>query len=432
MKKAILFFIRCLKQTYRNKERMSIILLIPILFIIGIAWLYGEESSFVIIGDTGNTYSIGLINNDRLPNINPVLIHSLESYAPSDILKGSPFSKGFGSHFIYNSNETDVLIPEDDNRRLSFVEYTDIEAAKIAIQSRFISMCIVIPENFSGTVLAGLNYRIKVTRGILILNASEFFFSESIINIIGDYSYGRFSESLTLLQGTLNTYLDSYWISGLDLPGKIQIVEESVSSLAFTEFDIYVPAFLVFVLISSSTGVAGIIGYEREDGTIDRLKLSSFPAINLLIGLTLTQIITSLCTMIAVLPTIYMLGFPFQGIDQFFLALFITIIATLPLLGISLGFAAITDSRMATYLPSLIAIPMSFLTGNLIPLPRIPLFNEIQVWHINPFFSTGEFLRKILIVNLPLTSVFIDLFMLVLIGSSFFIGGAILFLKTVY
>ena len=64
MKKTMVIFIRCLKQTFRNVERISIILLIPVLFIVGIAWLYGDQSSFVIIGDTGNEYTIGVINTD--------------------------------------------------------------------------------------------------------------------------------------------------------------------------------------------------------------------------------------------------------------------------------------------------------------------------------------------------------------------------------
>ena len=66
MYKILFYTIKCLKQTARNVERMSIIFLVPILFIVGIAFLYGDQSSFVIIGDTGDHYKIGVINPERI------------------------------------------------------------------------------------------------------------------------------------------------------------------------------------------------------------------------------------------------------------------------------------------------------------------------------------------------------------------------------
>jgi ABC-2 type transport system permease protein len=432
IKKAYLIFRRCIKQTFRNAGRLSIIFLIPVLFIVGIAWLYGEESSFVVIGDTGNSYSVGVINKDRIPTFNSSLLSIMDSKIPPNTLEGSPLLNGFGSHFIRNSNGTESLIPIGDNKLLNFIPYSDSRVASTAIQSRFISLCIIIPENFSQTLIAGLNYRVNVSDNILLLNSTSYYYSESVVEIIGDYTYARFSEAFTLLQEMLNTYLDNYWMSGIDQPGKMTIEEEHVTTLAFTEFDIYVPAFLIFTIISSSTGVAGIVGYEREDGTIDRLKISKFSTRDYLVGLSFTQILTSILTMIVIIPTTFFLGFPFQGLHQTFYVLLMTTFATLPLLGISLGFAAITDGQMSTYLPSLIAIPMSFLTGNFIPLPRIPLFGNVQLWHINPFFSAGEIIRKTLIVDLEFSFMLIDIIMLIIVGSLIFIGGSYLFVKSVY
>ncbi|MHA2275684.1 MAG: ABC transporter permease [Candidatus Kariarchaeaceae archaeon] len=432
IKKANLIFKRCMKQTFRNAGRLSIIFLIPVLFIVGIAWLYGDESSFVVIGDTGDTYSVGVINKDRILTLNSSLIPIMESFIPPNSLEGSPFLNGFGTHFIENSNGTASLVPIGVNKRFNFILYSDSQKASTAIQSRFISMCIIIPENFSQTLIAGLNYRVNVSENILLFNSSNYYYSESTVEIIGDYTYARFSEAFTLLQEMLNAYLDNYWMSGIDQPGKMTVEEEHITTLSFTEFDIYVPAFLIFTIISSSTGVAGIIGYEREDGTIDRLKLSKFTTRDYLVGLSFTQILTSILTMIVIIPTIFFLGFPFQGLHQGFYVLLMTILATLPLLGISLGFAAITDGQMSTYLPSLIAIPMSFLTGNFIPLPKISLIGDVQLWHINPFFSAGELLRKTLIVNLDFNFIIIDLIMLILVGIIFFVGGSYLFLKSVF
>ncbi|UCG01131.1 MAG: ABC transporter permease [Candidatus Heimdallarchaeota archaeon] len=411
---------------------MSIIFLIPVLFIVGIAFLYGENSSFVIIGDTGDNYRIGVINHDQDLNLNSTLRSQFSQYLMVESLEGNPLLDGFGACFIENINNSDNLLQEDDPRRFSVISYTDLGEASKAVQSRFISLCFIIPNNFSQTLLAGLNHRINVTEGKLILTSTEYIYSGVDIELIGDYSFTRFVEATTLLEEMLITFSDYFWVKGLNLPGKFTIDYKSVSTLVFTEFDIYIPAFLIFVLITSSTGVAGIVGYEQEQGTIDRLKLSNFPSLSFLAGLSVTQVISTLLTMTCVVITIYFLGFPFQGNHQAFFVFLVSIFAVLPLLGISLGVAAFLGGKMATYLPGLIAIPLSFLTGGFIPLPRIQLLNDIQFWHLNPFFSAGEVFRKILILNLEINQIFLDLIMLFLVGMGYFIVGTFIFIKGIY
>ncbi len=421
-----------MKQTGRNVERMSIIFLIPVLFIVGIAFLYGEKSSFVIIGDTGDNYKIGIINQDQDPDLNSTLRSQFYDHMAETGLLGDPLEEGFGTCFIKNINQSRILLSENDKRSFSVISYADLDDAGKAVQSRFISLSIIIPINFSQTLIAGLNHRIMATNGKLLLNATEYVYSETVIELIGDYSYARFAEATTLLEEMLNSFLDHFWVIGLDLPGKFSVDYEMITTLAFTEFDIYIPAFLIFVLITSSTGVAGIVGYEQEQSTIDRLKLSDFPSSYFLFGLTFTQIISTLLTMTCVIITIYFLGFPFQRVDQALLVILVSILAVLPLLGISLGIAAFLGGKMATYLPGLIAIPLSFLTGGFIPLPRTNLIGDIQLWHLNPFYSTGEVYRKILILNLEANQISLDLILLLLIGMGFFILGALVFIKGVY
>ncbi len=432
MYKILLYTIKCLKQTGRDVERMSIIFLIPVLFIVGIAFLYGDNSSFVIIGDTGDNFKIGVINQDQGLNLNSTILSQFTHYLMKNSLEGDPLHDGFGSCFIKNMNDSEKLLLKNDPRRFSVISYSELDDASKAVQSRFISLCFIIPSNFSQTLLAGLNHRINVTEGKLLLDATEFVYSGINIELMGDYSFARFAEATTLLEEMLITFLDQFWVKGLNLPGKFTIDYKSVSTLVFTEFDIYIPAFFIFVLITSSTGVAGIVGYEQEQGTIDRLKLSDFPSTSFLFSLSVTQIISTFLTMTCVIFTIYFLGFPFQGDHQAFFVLLVSILAVLPLLGISLGIAAFLGGKMATYLPGLIALPLSFLTGGFIPLPRINLINDIQLWHLNPFFSTGEVYRKILILNLDIGQISLDLILLFLMGMGFFIIGALIFIKGVY
>jgi ABC-type multidrug transport system permease subunit len=430
--KTILYAHRCLKQTFRNAERFSVIFIIPILFLLGMALLYGDESSFVIVGETGSEFTIGVINQDQPLQLLPDVRDNFQAYIDETNLNGDPLTDGFGNGLIKNINNSKMLLAEEDKRSFDVISYHDIEEASKAVQSRFITMCFIIPSDFSETMLTGLNHKINSTENVSYLPGDEYYFSSSRIELIGDFSYARFSEAVILLEEMLATYTEAFWISGINLGINLAVEEKPVSSLGFNEFEIFVPALIVFILITSATGVAGIVGYEREQGTIDRLQISNFQVISFLTGLTLTQIITTALTIISALVTILFLGFPVQGNYQGIFIFLISIYAVIPLIGISLGFAAITDGQMSTYMPSMIAIPMAFLTGNFIPLPRLNLLGDIQVWHINPFFSVGEALRKIMIHNSPIDTFVIDLIMLGIIGICIYSIGALVFIKRAY
>ena len=427
--KSIIYSIRCIKQTIRNFERIGVILLVPILFITGMAFLYGEESSFVIVGDTGEEFRIGVINEDEDILLSTSTLDQFRNHIDYSNLIGDPLIEGFGKNLINNLNKTNSLFTAKEKRQFNLISYTSIESAGKAVQSRFITLCFIIPSNFSNTLLIGLNHRINITENILILNSSVFYYSRSNIELIGDYSYSRFLEASILFEEAISSFTDLFW---LKTNKNINMEINDISNLVFREFDVFIPALLVFVLITSSTGITGIIGYEKEIGTIDRLKLSGFASSSILIGVSLTQILTTILTMIVTLATIFLLGFPFQNYTQLLIVLIVCSLGVLPLLGISLGVAVITDGQTATYIPSLIAIPLSFLTGNFIPLPRIMITSNIQLWHINPFYSIGEILRKTLILNSSFSDLIIDISSLVIAGSAFFLIGTIIFIKRLY
>jgi len=433
LNKSIIFFQRCIKQTYRNTERMSVILILPILFTVGLAWIYGDESSFVIVDDQGPVYKIGVINQDNLPDLDLDSQTKFQSYISS---LNKPFlnnslKNGFGSSFI-TGIDSGQLFTEKDNSKFHIFSFNNTDSAASAVQSRFISLCMIIPSDFSQTILAGLNHRINVTKGFSVSNQTIFHYSYSSIEIIGDISYARFSEALILLEDILQRFTDNFWLSGLEDIRFLSTGIRMISTRSFTEFDIFAPALLIFILITSSTGVSAIVGFEREDETIDRLKLSGFSPNSYFIGLTLTQLVSTAITMAIIFGTLYFLEFPYQNFNQIIVGILICCVAILPLLGISLSMAALSDGQLATYLPSLIGIPLAFLTGNFFPLPRINLLGSIQIWHLNPFYSVGVILRKTLILNANLSNYMLDIIMLIIAGSIFYIIGGIIFLRKAY
>ncbi|MFX1515896.1 MAG: ABC transporter permease [Promethearchaeota archaeon] len=402
------------------------IFVFPAFFIFVMAFLYGEETGFEVGVEHGDMFRIGVINKDDFESWKTTIQNYTRFIKKADIV-GDPVSDGFGANFIENINNTNHLLSEDyDTRYTVLYPFDSIDDATTMVQSRFISLCFVIPENFSRTVLTAINHKINITTGMTI--SPELIQSEAIVELIGDFSYARFSEASILLEEQLQNYVKEF--SYVDLSEQFNLEVINLTSIHFTEFHSFIPGFYIMTLLLSSVGISGVLGREKESGTIDRLRLSNFSRFKLNISLSITQFLTTGLQLIMFFIAIYLIGFPGQG-DPL-AASIIVCISILPLLGWGLAFAVLLKGDAALYGPGLLSIPFSFLTGSFIPLPRVPLYGDIQVWHLNPFYSTSEALRKILFLNYGLNQVILELSLLLIIGLFIYILGTVLFIRKVY
>ncbi|MFX0205682.1 MAG: ABC transporter permease [Candidatus Hodarchaeota archaeon] len=397
----------------------------PAFFLFAIAFLYGEETGFEVGAEHGEMFRVGVINNDDFEPWKAPM-QNFTSYIEKVDAIGDPVSVGFGKNFLDNVNNSNHLLSEADTRYMVLYPVRSYEEATSMVQSRFISLCFVIPEDFSMTILTAMNHKINITEGVSI--SSELIRSEAIIELIGDYSYARFSEASILLEEQLRNYVKEF--AYIEFPGKFNLKTTNLTSVHFTEFHSFIPGFYIMTLLLSSVGISGILGKEKESGTIDRLILSDFSRINLNLSLSITQFITTGLQLVAFFAAIYLLGFPGQGDPV--IASIIVCVSILPLLGWGLLFAVLLEGDAALYGPGLLSIPFSFLSGSFIPLPRIPLYGDIQIWHLNPFYSTSEAIRKILFLNYNLTQVTLELSVLVFMGLFFYTLGTFIFVRKVY
>ncbi|MFX0090392.1 MAG: ABC transporter permease [Candidatus Hodarchaeota archaeon] len=432
--KTLIYANKTLRETFRSNEKVGLIFAIPVILLVALAFMYGDQNT-VIVTEDENILNIGVINwDDTSILLSEELKNQFRPYVTpinTDLnITGDPLETGFGQCFIENINMSHRLITASDSQMLSVTSLTDIDKAKTAVQSRYISLCFIITENFSQSLLAGVNYRTNITTGTSITNDPNLVRSEATVELIGDYSYSRFSQAENILAKMLKTFVQGY--TEIELPaGKFVIKQEQINSVEFTEFHRYIPGFLVFVLLMSVSGSAGILALERGSGTLDRLKLSAYSPYSLVLGISITQIITTGLQIAVYLITIYFLGFPGQGDPV--LAFLVGLISIPPILGIGLISAVIfEDEKLAMSLPGLGAIPLSFLTGSFLPLPRWPLFGEIEVWHLNPLYCTSEAIRKILFLNYDFSQVSVEVTFLLIIGSIMFLLSAFLFHKKVY
>ncbi len=396
--------------------------------------MYGEKNSVVPGNFKEDVYNVGAINLDEIPIFPTEVIQQFETITLNltqelDLI-GNPMEKGFGKFFIDNIHKSQRLTDKSNPFQFNVIHFDNINNAKIATQSQDIALCFIIPTDFSKTLFAGINYYTKITTGKTITDDPDLINRTTTIRMIGDFSYSRFAEASTLLDKMLEKFLTGY--SKTTLPGGyFETVTRQISSQHFTKFDVMVPGFLVFVLLMSISGSTAILTFERTSGMLDRLNLADYRPSNLIIGLAITQVVTTALQILVFFISIYLVGFPGPGNPVY--AFIASLIVIIPIFGLGLLVAALcTDEKTATGLPGLIAVPISFLSGAWIPLSRWPLFGKIQVWHLNPMFSASEAFRKILLNGLTLEDVFLELFFAALIGIFIFLLGSLLFRNRAY
>ena len=114
--------------------------------------MYGDQSSVTPIEEDEDVYQVGVINLDEIADIST---ESKDLFFPyvSEIgeksgIVGNPLKTGFGTIFIENI-EANILVDESESREIDIFHFTDKNKAKVAVQSRDISLCFIINKNFS-------------------------------------------------------------------------------------------------------------------------------------------------------------------------------------------------------------------------------------------------------------------------------------------
>jgi ABC-2 type transport system permease protein len=339
---------------------------------------------------------------------------------------------GFFKHFSINSVNDGPVSSNDNSVTMQFLEYSSLETAVTAVQNRKAAMGIVIDQNFSKSILSGINFKHKIEMNTFLTNSTKLLDAKSSIEIIGDFSNSLFSSAYSHFSSALSRYLDIYTEPNFDT-GTIEIQTVHISRIEFTEFDTQIPGYLVFVLILGISGSVAILASEREMKTIERMILSEYDKKSLILGVAISQLVVTILEIIMFLITIYLIGFPRVGNP--IIVLVICLFSIIPILG--LGFiivAYIKDPYLAISIPSLLGIPLIFLAGAFIPLPYKPMLGskQIQIWHINPLYSMSEAFRKIMIFGESFEGILLELIIIICFGVVLFSSGIKLLSKTIY
>ncbi|MCY3410750.1 MAG: ABC transporter permease [Candidatus Heimdallarchaeota archaeon] len=406
------YALKSFRETIRNSMSVSLIFLLPLLFTLSMAFMYGDQSINSAAGVDDGMIKIGVVNMDEIVYVED-LIDELETIRNEWKLIGDPLQLGFFSHYQLNTPS------------IQFQEVSNRDSLIRGIQGREFSLGLIVDHQFSMALIMALSLKINYETGIAPI---PYVNHSSEIEVLGDYTNTLFIETNSIFSSTYQAYVNK--LLAFESVIKINTNEVNVSSTYYSEFDKYIPGFIIYVLILGVSGSAGILAKERENQTMDLLILSGYPKPRIVVGLSLTQIVISAIQLAIFLVTVYFIGYPGPGS---FLRVFILSLGSIFLiLGISfITSALIKESNIAMGFPSIIGIPLTFLTGTWVPLPDKPMGN-LQVWHLNPFYALSEGVRQILMHDYTFSQILPEI--LIVIGYSllFYIFGIYLLKRNIF
>ena len=284
--------------------------------------------------------------------------------------------------------------------------------AKAKIMSGEIKGAVVIPENFTASLLNN-------TRGQIIL--------------ITDPSNPALSSAITQafsgVIGAVSDYFASQIIAG-GIHTDPQFVLQPVSASPVTVvpgggsyFDYIAPGFIALtVMMSGLTGLGVALARERESGTLDGFLMCPISRVSIILGKTLSQTVRNLIQG-AITITLAVLLFNVHIRGDIILIVFILVLGTLSFLGLGiLATAVAREQESAQFILGLLQFPMMFLSGVLFPVEQMPMPLQV-VSKFLPLTYAVNALRKVMILGVGIEGIVFELIVLVILcGVTVFAG----------
>jgi len=354
---------------------LFLIIIFPIIMTIAFGFSFGQ------IGSNGDpVYNVTVINSDSEGNF-----------------------PEWSEHYILNLSKNDVL-------EVSVSE--DLDTAENDLLEGGISALIIIPSNFGDAIES---YWIDP------LDPSQW----ENVSVEISYDSGSMIASQLLPPLFQQALVDTIFGQNtpeMNLP--IQLGSELVETDKKTTFDYFVPGLFAFASIFLTMTIAQGITDEKEKGILKRIYLTPVKSEEIMIGITIANVITALIQTALVLLMAFLMGYRPEGGILF--AFLLISVFSLSCIGFGLIAGAISkNSGMATGISFMIIIPQMFL-GTFVSLGSSTIINKMV-----PSYYVTDALTSLLLRGAPASSgaVLLDLGILMIYSIVVFIIGIFAFNK---
>lgn len=376
MKRVLAIFIKCVNEQKRDLWVLLLSMFFAPLFVL-LYWLITSAG-----GST--TFGLLVINHDIGP-AGSALVERLRDFTYEN---GSPF--------------------------LKVMEVQDRTEAETRLRNRDAAALIIIPADFTAVTEA--------------MHAGQTAGSAQL-EFVGDLTYPTYTVAAVSAMTVADNYL-------LEISGEIRpvtLLETPLgASAARSEFENYVPGLFVLAVVLMIFQAAMMVARECEGGKLIRLKLAGISSAELLGGISAWLVLVSAASVTVTFVAAVGLGFKSQG--PIWLALLVTIITSISIIGVGLMVAAFSKNVTQAFVIANFPLGfLMFLTGAVFPLPRTTLFtwfgHAVAIYDILPPTHAVIALNKIFTLGAGWADVRYEVFMLTLLSALFFGCGILLFKK---
>lgn len=405
--------IKDFKELIRDRRGLFMILLFPMFFMIIFGIVYGN------MGQTNETYNLAVVNLDegaKMPLTNEEV--------------------NFGDNLTEIFRDSEY---EDSDVKLFNVVNTSESSANKLIQLKEADAMIVIPQNFSQTIVDEMANSITAqTTGKTSSNNND---TLKLI-ISGDSSSMGFGVSQVALIKIVEEYQDNLvaniqsQTSGSSAE-PLKLFEGDVESVSgtesFSQFDFLAPGMMLFAILLLATTVAASLTREVEKGTLARLRISKMRSFDMLFGALIPWSIVAAIQVLILLTVALIMGFNWQGgLNSIVLAMFIGVIGGIGSIALGMIIASFAkNDTQAFNLGIMVVVPTSFVVGAFFQLPQVVLGEimgrSFQIYDILPWTHILNALKSVLIYGNGLSAITYDLAWSAVLTAIIFIIGMGLF-----
>jgi ABC-type multidrug transport system permease subunit len=379
-------FIKTIREQKRDLWIIGLSLAFAPLFVL-IYWL--------MTGGTGTTsYGVLVINQDV-----PVALNNGASLAA-----GEEVIARLRSLAYQNGGPLLKVIPEDDRRE-----------AEQRLRDRAAAALIIIPTEFSAQLAAFQSGDTDISTDLIF---------------IGDLTNPIYTVAAVMAMTAADAYIQDF----VGVPRPVELVEIPLgASAARTEFENYVPGLLVLAVVLTVFQAAMTPARDIESGALRRLRLTPLTAFDYLGGTSLWLGLVSIAAVLLTFATAVGCGFRSQG--PFWLAIMVTAITSLSIIGIGLLVACFSKTVSQAFVIANFPLGfLMFLTGAAFPLPRFNLFKlfsrDFALPDLLPPTHAVVALNKVFTHGADLKDVAFELGALTLLSALYFSLGVWFFQKT--
>jgi ABC-2 type transport system permease protein len=293
---------------------------------------------------------------------------------------------------------------------LTITNATEVDEIKDLVQKGDIEGGIVIPSNFTQSLVSGEQGTV-----IIVTDQSNPQVSATIQTALTAVFQQMSTQMARNIVKGLNSAVNDNNSLAIVQPYNIQT--EGVVSGHFSYFDFIAPGIVAMtVMMSVMTGLPAAISHEREIGTLDGMMVAPINRLSIILGKTLAQTARGLLqgAIILTLATV-LFGVTIHGSMLLVIGLLLLGVFAFVGLGVVLTSFA-KDQETAMMLMMTLMFPMMFLSGVFFPIQQMPWYMQ-DISKVLPLTYASQALRKVMVLGAGVPAIATELTVLIVFGT---------------